>query len=156
MKSGKKIGDMYVGASINPWIYLEDSLRCTEASKTYLAQLNYRNYVQTPQREAMVLEVDTLLKGDVQILLLHKAKNMAKFTMSLAKRMKIRTLIHSPVGYPALFATEMATSYPYITMFRYSFNTYFLGRNQTQPKFAIQVQLSDLDPVCMICYSIDR
>lgn len=84
---GKKIGATTVGATINPWIWIEDSKNCTEAKKKYLAQVNYRTYLQTPQCEAMVLEVDTIVKGDVQILLLHKSKNMGKFSMSLAKRM---------------------------------------------------------------------
>lgn len=50
------------------------------------------------------------------------------------------------VGHPALFTTEMATMYPYITVFRYSFNTYYLGR-LNQPSFSVHAKLSDLDPV---------
>eukprot|EP01127_Copromyxa_protea_P003943 TRINITY_DN136_c0_g2_i1.p1 TRINITY_DN136_c0_g2~~TRINITY_DN136_c0_g2_i1.p1 ORF type:complete len:377 (-),score=44.72 TRINITY_DN136_c0_g2_i1:600-1592(-) len=140
IEGGKKVGDiMYMGASCNPWIYVEDSQKCTEEKKEYLAQLNYRSYtIAGIKSEHMSLDVDTLVKGDIQISMLHKSTNMPKFTMSLAK-----------LGYSALCVKEMVPNYPYITLFRYSLNTYFLGRCAKQSSPVFSVKASELDPVCV-------
>lgn len=162
IEGGKSlIGKSYTGGAVTPFLIIEDVNKSTEKQKVTVStisshpsevrfkQLKYRQFWR--EDKTMDMKTETPLKGDVQLILQHKARSMKDFTVAIKRRTPsfLLPLIEQSVNYPALTTTQMASlsNYPFVVLFRYTFNTMFIGNYSEHPSFTFSVGIDQLDPV---------